>query len=224
MPANLKKAWKSAAVAGFAEVAFVLAIAAGMFAQGVPASVTSHGFGGQPDRSGPPASVTSHGWNNQFNQSRPVPPVNKSHHPHHEGSAWGVPIYYPYAPVYEVAPDDPAPDQNDQHGGPTIFDRRGDGQIVRPPVSPRPIGQNYEIADAGVSSDAAPAEDQPQTLLIFKDGHEEQVQNYAVVGNLLYDLSPGHHRKIPLADLDLKATAQQNDDMGISFELPSTAN
>jgi hypothetical protein len=41
-----------------------------------------------------------------------------------------------------------------------------------------------------------------------------------VVGNMLYDLTPGHHRKIAIADLDLTATAKQNDDLGINFQLP----
>ncbi len=61
-------------------------------------------------------------------------------------------------------------------------------------------------------------------MLVFKDGHQAEVQNYAVVGNVLYDLTPGHHRKIAVADLDLNATAKQNDDLGISFQLPPEIN
>ena len=67
----------------------------------------------------------------------------------------------------------------------------------------------------------APVPDQPQTVLIFRDGHQVEVQNYAVVGDMLYELTPGHHRKIAIADLDLKATAKQNDDLGIGFQLPA---
>jgi hypothetical protein len=59
------------------------------------------------------------------------------------------------------------------------------------------------------------------SVLIFMDGHQVEVQNYAVVGDMLYELTPGHHRKIAIADLDLKATAKQNDDLGISFQLPA---
>ena len=40
------------------------------------------------------------------------------------------------------------------------------------------------------------------------------------MGEMLYDLSPGHRRKIALADLDLAATVKQNDDRGIDFRLP----
>jgi hypothetical protein len=36
-------------------------------------------------------------------------------------------------------------------------------------------------------------------------------------------LTAGHRQKIALADLDLTATAKQNDDRGIDFQLPATA-
>jgi len=51
-------------------------------------------------------------------------------------------------------------------------------------------------------------------------GHQLEVQNYAVIGDLLYDLTPGHRRKVALAELDLTATATQNDDRGVVFQLP----
>jgi hypothetical protein len=57
-------------------------------------------------------------------------------------------------------------------------------------------------------------------VLVFKDGHQIEVQNYAVIGDTLYDLSPGHHQKIPVADIDLASTGKQNDDRGIDFRLP----
>jgi hypothetical protein len=59
-------------------------------------------------------------------------------------------------------------------------------------------------------------------VLVFKDGHQLEVANYAIVGNMLYDLTGGHRQKIALADLDLTATSKQNDDRGIDFEVPST--
>ena len=80
------------------------------------------------------------------------------------------------------------------------------------------------MESAAVSQPAeTPVADQPQTVLVFRDGHQEQVQNYAVVGDVLYDLTPLHHRKIAIADLDLKATSKQNDDLGIGFQLPAAS-
>jgi hypothetical protein len=50
-----------------------------------------------------------------------------------------------------------------------------------------------------------------------------EVANYAIVGSTLYDLTGGHRQKIALADLDLSATAKQNDDRGIDFQVPGAA-
>jgi hypothetical protein len=59
-------------------------------------------------------------------------------------------------------------------------------------------------------------------VLIFKDGHQLQVENYAIVGSTLYDLTDGRKRKIALDDLDLTATSKQNEDRGVDFQLPAT--
>ena len=60
-------------------------------------------------------------------------------------------------------------------------------------------------------------------MLVFKDGHQLEVENYAIVGATLYDLTEGHRRKVALSDLDLTSTAKQNDDRGIDFHLPAGA-
>ena len=46
------------------------------------------------------------------------------------------------------------------------------------------------------------------------------MQNYAIVGDTLVDLTEGHRRKVSLTDLDVEATSKQNDDRGIDFRLP----
>ena len=81
------------------------------------------------------------------------------------------------------------------------------------------LSRKPEAAPADLAAET-PVPDQPQTVLIFKDGHQLEVQNYAVIGDTLYDLTPGRHHKIPLAELDLGSTAKQNDDRGIDFRLP----
>lgn len=58
------------------------------------------------------------------------------------------------------------------------------------------------------------------TLLIFRDGHQKEVGNYAIVGQNLLDLTPQHHAKIPLSDLDVPATVKANDDRGVTFRVP----
>jgi len=63
---------------------------------------------------------------------------------------------------------------------------------------------------------------QPATVLIFRDQHKQEVQNYAIVGQTLWNFTARTER-IPLTNLDLPATAQANDDRGLTFKVP-TAN
>jgi len=62
----------------------------------------------------------------------------------------------------------------------------------------------------------------PATLLVFKDGRTVEVGNYAIQGSTLFDLTPGHRRRILIADLDLDATRKQNDERGVTFQLPQS--
>jgi hypothetical protein len=78
-------------------------------------------------------------------------------------------------------------------------------------------------------SAAAPAEPAPEpepldpTVLVFKDGHKLEVENYAIVGLSIFDLTQGHRHKIALADLDIPATLKANDERGVTFQLPPSA-
>ncbi len=64
---------------------------------------------------------------------------------------------------------------------------------------------------------------QPSTVLVFRDGHQSDVVNYAIVGDTLFDFGAGRTRKILLADLDLTATQKANDDRGVDFQVPASA-
>jgi hypothetical protein len=60
----------------------------------------------------------------------------------------------------------------------------------------------------------------PATVFIFKDGHQLETKNYAIMGQTLYDISGPVVKKVPLADLDTAATLKANDDRGITVKLP----
>ena len=62
-------------------------------------------------------------------------------------------------------------------------------------------------------------EQSPATLLIFRDGRQEEVRNFAIMGDSLYVLSDKRQR-IALADLDVEKTIQANDERGITIRLP----
>jgi hypothetical protein len=202
---------------------------------GVPASITSLGPNGlQPKNPG----FSNPGFNQPgcctLFQANPNLPRGQRNHHHRSGQFFpgGGAVYVPYAyPVVigESGPDDAADQpqlqrEEEYRGGPTIFDRRGPGQEARSYADAYPQRSSRSESETEAAAAPSPAEapvaDQPQTVLVFKDGHQLEVQNYAVIGDVLYDLTPGRHHKIPLADLDLTSTAQQNDDRGIDFRLP----
>lgn len=74
------------------------------------------------------------------------------------------------------------------------------------------------------ASDPRPHEEEtqaPTTALVFRDQHVEEVKNYAIAGGTLWVLNDHQAgKKIPLAQLDLAATAKMNDDRGVDFQVP----
>jgi hypothetical protein len=204
---------------------------------GIPVSVTSPGFGGR-QVNGIAPSVTSLGPRGYTPRvptccfvggfpRNPNSMTNVRHH-HHNGFIGGgyAAPFYGYYDSGSYADDNQPDDQNnDQYnGGPTVFDRRGPGTAPpsRAPTAATENPQSEPTSEtAATQPEAAPAPEPPPTVLVFKDGHQVEVANYAIVGDTLFDLTGGRRRKIALADLDLTATAKQNDDRGIDFQLPA---
>ena len=208
---------------------------------GVSPSVTSPGFGGRAINGTPP-SVTSLGRNGFAPPSAvgnffPQASHTGGRRRHHivDGGA-----YYPYVyamPVpyaVDVVDSEEGDDDSNYQGGPTVFDRRGFGRdSYIPPTNPGPAHTHHpgpaeampseSDSSSQSAAEVAPESPQPATVLIFKDGHQLEVGNYAIVSQTLYDLTPGHRRKIAVADLDLSATQRQNDDRGVAFQLPPSA-
>jgi hypothetical protein len=212
--------WSRATIAGLGlAVAGLLTASAVAQINAAPPSVTSMGFGGRAINGTPP-SVTSLGPHGSGTSS------GSGHHPHHHPRfPQGDLVYYatPYYGYYDNGTDPQNYAQNsgpedEYNGGPTVLDRRGPGYI--PPVfDPE---QPADVTAAAVPAEVPPEPSTP-TVLVFKDGHQLEVENYAIVGTTLYDLTEGHRRRVALGDLDLTATSQQNDDRGIDFHLPAGA-
>jgi hypothetical protein len=218
---------------------------------GVPPSVTSFGFGGKAGFNGTRPSVMSLGPNGwavrQPGTHQPGVHHPSNHRPDHRHSqVYLYPYFVPYYPAmnaYDDAPEDSADaeDPEEYQGGPTIFDRRGSGTysddfvaerpragVPRPP-DPLQEADHVRVPDPPQEASNAPAPDppaapiarEPNTILVFKDGHKIQVGNYAIVGSNLFDLTPGHRQKVAVADLDVPATQKANDDQGVDFKLPA---
>jgi hypothetical protein len=212
---------------------------------GVPPSVTSFGFGGQPGFHGMPASVTSPNFGNRsFHVNLRVNhgPEFFQHRrrfgfrPGLRSPFLGDVVAVPYAyPVYVGDPgvDDSMETQEDYRGGPAIFDRRGPGAgdnrrddyrtpdwHAREEQAEPQSDRDDQNADEHKQDTVA---DEVSTILVFKDGHQVEVRNYAIVGATLFDLSDGRTRKVSLRELDLSATVKQNDDRGVDFQVPVVA-
>jgi len=87
---------------------------------------------------------------------------------------------------------------------------REDLNVERNDEAAKPASSGYPASAPAV---------EPKTMLVFRDGHSEEVTNYAIVGDQLYDFTSGK-RRISIADLDLAATTKANEARGMDFRLP----
>jgi hypothetical protein len=57
----------------------------------------------------------------------------------------------------------------------------------------------------------------PATVFVFRDGHEMEVRDYAIFGETLWVFNGQTARKFPLADFNVAASRQVNEEHGIEF-------
>jgi hypothetical protein len=211
---------KQASRGGFVGMLVLLAgVTAAAQINGAPPSVTSLGFGGRAINGAPP-SVTSIGprgpvFNPAYPSSKPFFGAGQHHHYHSYAplgaAVYAVPIYgYGYAD----APDDGDDAASAPVNGPAM---PGVGAPYRSAGSSGP--EMASAADPADPPDPAPTA-QPKTELVFKDGRQMEIGNYAIVGSTLYELAGETRHKIALSDLDLDATVKANEDRGIDFTVP----
>lgn len=149
------------------------------------------------------------------------------------GRTGGIyPVYVPYAVPVVMEGEEPAPQTNtqaiveDESLEPpalTMFEHRAK-------VAPSAMANSAAVNESRVyrpspNQASAPAPEErtaPAIVLIYKDGHQREVQNYAIMGNYIYDIGGFAAQKIALADLNLKATLKANDDRGADFSLPAS--
>jgi hypothetical protein len=69
----------------------------------------------------------------------------------------------------------------------------------------------------------------PTAVLVFRDGHEEEIGKYVIIGATIcasanYWSSGSWTRKVQIAELDVPATLKLNQERGAKFVLPSGPN
>src|SRR6266550_1590046 len=65
-----------------------------------------------------------------------------------------------------------------------------------------------------------PPEPHEPTMLVFRDKHTQEVENYAIVGQTLWIFNEQRAMKVPLSSLDVDATAKANEERGLEFRVP----
>jgi len=74
--------------------------------------------------------------------------------------------------------------------------------------------------DTDIQAPAPVVEDKtPATVFIFKDGHQLETKNYAIMGGTLFDFSSKILKKIQMDEIDSAATLKANDDRGVVMKL-----
>jgi hypothetical protein len=123
---------------------------------------------------------------------------------------------------------------------PLVLEER-DGQWIRVPMgSEVPVNGESRRANAATRSQvptpafggeksSPPPVELPPVVLVFRDGHKEEVRNYMIEGKALYTSADywatgSWNRKIPIADLDVPASLKLNADRGAKFSLPRGPN
>jgi hypothetical protein len=196
------------------------AVGQGRVSMGRPSGGTiAIGMGGR--HFGPGVVRSERGFNRRFRQN-PYP-----YFPYYYG--YSDPYFYsedygPYEPDYRPEPP-PQPTQIVQEKAeplpdPVLLELHG-SQWVK-------VGNFGEASQQALNSPAltAPAKELPPAVLVYRDGHNEEISSYSIIGKVMYTKSDYYSsgswtRTIQLADLDLPATLKQNQQRGVKFDLPS---
>jgi hypothetical protein len=146
--------------------------------------------------------------------------------------------YYPYySPYYWPAPVYGGSAYS-TYSAPGYYDPAyGYPDTPQPAVSQNEIDLAYQVGQLSAqveqlrqqqaTTSYAQPSSQPQrsaastpTVLIFRDGRRIEIQNYAIVGDILWVLDSNVATKIQISDLDVDATQKENHSRGMRFLIP----
>ena len=120
---------------------------------------------------------------------------------------------------------------------PILIERQGDQWVkisgykeAPPPAQSTPLkpeeATHLRAALPGQETTVQPIAKIPPAVLVFRDGHQEEVKSYTIIGTTLYVktdywVNGSWTRKIQIANLDVPATLKLNEEHGSEFQLPS---
>jgi hypothetical protein len=143
---------------------------------------------------------------------------------------YGAPFYSDYEsyePEYQAPPPTPQPApvaqvKSEPLPDPVLLELRGSRW-----VRVTNFGESSEQALVPGSAAQTPLpKELPPAVLVYRDGHSEEVSSYSIIGRVIYTKSDywtsgAWTRTIQIADLDVPATLKQNQQRGVKFDLPS---
>lgn len=151
------------------------------------------------------------------------------------GGYYGWPSFYDdYAGAHEppppaeeapVAAPSPAPAKFEPLPDALLLELRGDQWVKVQNFSAVPVGGPVSAA----VEQTAQAPTSKPAVLVYRDGHSEEVSSYSIIGSALYTKADywtagAWTRTIQIADLDIPATLKENQQRGVKFDLPSSPN
>src|SRR5574337_708017 len=86
---------------------------------------------------------------------------------------------------------------------------------------------NMRMITPQESAAIEPPRELPPAVLVFRDGHKEEISRYTIVGGNIYTSSDYWNnglwtKKVPIAELDVPSTLELNRERGANFSLPSS--
>jgi hypothetical protein len=114
---------------------------------------------------------------------------------------------------------------------PVLIERQGT-RFIRTNFKVEPLLGNGSAAPETQKVEVSPKPENRQTIpvtLIFRDGHQEKIENYSIIGNCLYAsvdyaLTGKWLKAIQLSALNVPATIETNRQSGTPFALPKSPN
>src|SRR6266568_4505393 len=147
---------------------------------------------------------------------------------------YGSPYFYsdyyePYQEEYArpEPPVQPAPAaevKNEPLPDPVLLERRGNQWVRVTSFVQAPA--ETAVPESRTQAEKSALQPERPAVLIYRDGHSEEVSSYSIIGRTIYAKSDywsngAWTRNIQVADLDIAATMRENEQRGVKFDLPS---
>jgi hypothetical protein len=138
-------------------------------------------------------------------------------------------------PVPQVAPAPQIQVKNEPLADSALLELRGNTWVRVTDFSESSGPVSTPAHSSAVSKETPPVQslavskEMPPAVLVYRDGHTEDVSSYSIIGPIIYTdadywTDGKWTRMIQIADLNIPATLKQNQQRGVKFDLPSGPN